>query len=67
MLALALLAFVSYAVSDWTWDVTLLLRAQEVLVGYAVMSPFLLAELELHVIMDVGRWGTVSSAQPKYE
>jgi hypothetical protein len=35
------------------WDVTLLLRVQEVLVGYAMMSPFLLAELELHVITDV--------------
>jgi len=39
------------------WDVTLLLRAQEVLVGYAVISPFLLAEIELHVIMDVRSMG----------
>jgi hypothetical protein len=41
MLALAPLAFVSYAVSDWTRDVALLLRAQEVFVGYAVMLHFL--------------------------
>lgn len=45
-LALALLAFVSYAVSDRMWDVALLLllRAQEVLVGYAVMLHFLLVD-----------------------
>lgn len=40
MLALAPLAFVSYAVSDSTRDVALL-RAQEVFVGYAVMLHFL--------------------------
>jgi hypothetical protein len=35
---LALLASVSYAVSDWVWDAILLLRVQEVLVGCAVMA-----------------------------
>ena len=51
-LAVALLAFVSYAVSDWVWDVIMLLRAHELLVGYAVM-PHLVGGLQLHVIMDV--------------
>ena len=41
MLALAPLAFVSSAVSDRMRDVALLLRAQEVFVGYAVMLRFL--------------------------
>jgi hypothetical protein len=52
-LALAPLAFVSYAVSDWMWDVILLLRLQEVFGGLCGGGAFLVGEQELHVIMDV--------------